>query len=319
MKNNTLLFWLFCVSAILLLAPSCSKDACDGVVCQNGGNCVEGNCECPPGFSGASCEIKDLCFGVTCQNGGNCVDGTCDCPPGFSGVSCEIEDLCFNVTCENGGTCIDGICDCPEDYVGANCENLDPSKVQTFLDDGRTPLELFNANIPMDSLYGKRYNGGFIFYLDTLDGSGMVAAFQDQSDDVEWGCRIIDLPWLSNVQVSQNNLNELPGARIGDGASNTDKILEQGCVSETGRDIAAKVCRDLGPEWFLPSKAELNLMHSNLVLKGYGFFTENTYWSSSESDARYSWGHYLGNNTPNEGAWLQEKDNGNPVRAAKAF
>ena len=34
----------------------------------------------------------DKCDGVNCQNGGACVDGTCNCPDGYSGASCEVED-----------------------------------------------------------------------------------------------------------------------------------------------------------------------------------------------------------------------------------
>lgn len=44
---------------ILLLFLSCEKsDPCDGVQCQNGGVCVSGNCDCPPGFTGARCETE---------------------------------------------------------------------------------------------------------------------------------------------------------------------------------------------------------------------------------------------------------------------
>ncbi len=31
---------------------------------------------------------NDLCAGVTCYNGGTCVNGNCDCPPGYSGSDC---------------------------------------------------------------------------------------------------------------------------------------------------------------------------------------------------------------------------------------
>lgn len=35
---------------------SCSKDPCVGVVCYNGGACIDGNCICPMGYNGAQCE-----------------------------------------------------------------------------------------------------------------------------------------------------------------------------------------------------------------------------------------------------------------------
>ena len=39
-----------------VLYTSCSKDACKGVTCQNGGTCSGGNCTCAPGYEGTSCE-----------------------------------------------------------------------------------------------------------------------------------------------------------------------------------------------------------------------------------------------------------------------
>jgi hypothetical protein len=38
-------------------------------------------------FSFSSCET-DACKDVTCENGGICVDGDCDCPAGFGGLNC---------------------------------------------------------------------------------------------------------------------------------------------------------------------------------------------------------------------------------------
>lgn len=35
---------------------ACNKDECKDVVCENGGTCVNGTCECPIGYEGANCE-----------------------------------------------------------------------------------------------------------------------------------------------------------------------------------------------------------------------------------------------------------------------
>jgi hypothetical protein len=39
-----------------VLYTSCSKDACKGVTCQNGGTCSGGNCTCTTGYEGTNCE-----------------------------------------------------------------------------------------------------------------------------------------------------------------------------------------------------------------------------------------------------------------------
>jgi hypothetical protein len=36
-----------------------------------------------------SCAKPDPCEEIVCQNGGTCVDGTCNCPEGFAGTLCE--------------------------------------------------------------------------------------------------------------------------------------------------------------------------------------------------------------------------------------
>ena len=59
MKNTALLILL------LLAAFSCKKettqeDLCEGVICKNGGNCVNGDCVCPPGYTGADCSQEKV-------------------------------------------------------------------------------------------------------------------------------------------------------------------------------------------------------------------------------------------------------------------
>lgn len=215
--------------------------------------------------------------------------------------SCKKEDRCPVTNCNTGtlneATCL---CNCPSGYIGTNCENFDFAQVQTLLDEGRTPQELVIGNVSIDSLYGKLYEGGLIFYYNETDGSGMVAAIEDQGTEASWGCFGTNILELNDVEdcpgithrlngfCRQPVLEEIEeGARIGDGATNTDLILTS-CEVD---GIAAKLCRNLGDEWFLPSRGELNLMYHNLHLNGHGNFSTSTfYWSSTEFFDFSTWG-----------------------------
>lgn len=174
-------------------------------------------------------------------------------------------DPCAEITCENGGICDEGICDCPSGFIGETCSQMDTTQIQVLLDEGSTPKTLFDSGFSLEQLYGKTYKGGFIFYLNTDDGTGMVAATVNQSVGAEWGCQ-------------ETPITGADEEGLGMGAQNTTDILT-GCT-EAG--IAAKLCRDLGEDWFLPSSEELNLMYTNLHLNGLGEFATEYYWSSTE-------------------------------------
>lgn len=259
-----------------------------------------------------SCKKEESCPTINC-NTGTFNEGTCDCdcPVGFSGTNCETEDLCVtqNVDCQNGGTCVEGICDCPDGYTGTICESFDPAQVQTLLNEGKTPKELFNGNIPLDSLYGKQYEGGLIFYLNIDNGSGMVAAIGNQSVGAEWGC-------------FNDDIDGATGEAIGTGAQNTTDIVN-GCIEVR---IAAKICDELilngKADWFLPSIDELILMHDNLHMNGHGEFTGYGafYWSSTEYDFGLSaLGHFFYSGGNDGYPSFDNKFEDNYVRAARAF
>ena len=61
------------------------SDPCDGVVCQNDGNCVNGSCVCTDGYTGNTCQIPpDLCNPNLCLNG----KSSCNSPtPNFDNQS----------------------------------------------------------------------------------------------------------------------------------------------------------------------------------------------------------------------------------------
>jgi hypothetical protein len=186
-----------------------------------------------------------------------------------------------------------------------------------LFDIGATPLDIYNGGVPKDTLYGKMYQGGLIFYLDTHDTipgiAGLVAAPMDQSTATEWGCIGTDIPNVPNVTVSPPSGF---GANVGDGQMNTDSILTHGCVFGFP---AANMCDTLTlngyDDWFLPSILELGEMYTNLHLSGYGSFAWNYYWSSTEYDGSYAWWQRF--NNFNQVQW--DKDYSRWVRAARAF
>ncbi|XP_055013544.1 LOW QUALITY PROTEIN: tenascin-like [Boleophthalmus pectinirostris] len=109
-----------CCSSSESKGPGCSISP-DSRLCPNDcsdqGRCVDGHCQCFPGFSGADC-AKEECP-VDCGERGRCVDGECQCDPGFSGPDCSQSSCPGN--CNNRGRCVDGKCVCESGFGGENC------------------------------------------------------------------------------------------------------------------------------------------------------------------------------------------------------
>jgi hypothetical protein len=108
------------------------------------------------------------------------------------------------------------------------------------------------------------------------------------------------------------------GTDIGTGAANTQAIVAEYGANEPyddRSDYAAKLCRDFGDEWFLPSQDELDGMYNNLQKNGIGGFASAVYWSSSENDAHAAWEQSFGNGYQGD----SHKSNEDRVRAARAF
>jgi hypothetical protein len=178
--------------------------------------------------------------------------------------------------------------------ITINLNDVNELNLQNRLDNGETPCEIYQSdNSLLEDLYGLSYQGGLIFYLNTVDCSGMISAPFDQSDnDAQWGCY-------------QTYISAATNSSIGSGLSNTNAILAS--CSDTG--IASRICADLVlnsyNDWYLPSKDELNLLYINLHLNGFGDFENGEgnccngwYWSSTDGE------------TNGEAAWVQSFRNG---------
>lgn len=103
--------------------------------CSNGGTCLaSGSCSCPPGYSGARCQVED-CAGLACPEGAQCQvtagqQPSCVCGPGYSGepsTGCVRQSLCSPSPCHNGALCTDNIsdfnCSCPAGWQGHLCQD----------------------------------------------------------------------------------------------------------------------------------------------------------------------------------------------------
>ncbi len=220
--------------------------------------------------------------------------------------SCNDPDHCELIVCENDGTCVSGGCNCLEGYTGSNCENFDINFIQQLLDtEKHSPLEFVQNGIPVDSLYGKIYKDGLIFYIDVDDEyeglEGIVAAQTDQSMNAQWGCHGQNILQVNDTEnyYHEFGANNEEGARIGNAKINTDAIITE--CPETY--IAAYLCRALGEEWSLPTMDELYHMCNNLHGNNFMHAEKYYYWSSTERygalafyfllDDCYQWGARL--------------------------
>ena len=180
-----------------------------------------------------------------------------------------------------------------------NLSNLNIS-VQERIDRGATPFQIYQSGFPLDSLYGKIYAGGYIFYLDeqdTLAGlKGMVASLNDLDDMGDflhpWGCDTLNdpTPPVTNFPPSGE------WADIGQGSSNTDSIVAYACpILESVATMCDDYSSDGYSDWFLPSIQELHEMYNRIgpgapsPNDNIGDFQSEEYWSSTVSSDLGTW------------------------------
>lgn len=116
-------------------APFTAANPCASMSCGSNGQCVNGQCNCQPAWTGATCSTP-LCSPENCgADHGSCNAGTgrCDCKDGFSGPACRTPPTCpgycvngdFPVGANTTTACQNSQCSCPtkSSFTGLTCNN----------------------------------------------------------------------------------------------------------------------------------------------------------------------------------------------------
>ncbi|OFY17921.1 MAG: hypothetical protein A2W98_02255 [Bacteroidetes bacterium GWF2_33_38] len=191
-----------------------------------------------------------------------------------------------------------------------------PPSVQDRLMGGETPKQIYDSGVQIDSLWGKTYQGGLIFYLNITTGAGLVAATADL-DSAQWGCWGTEITGtLGDIGVGLTNTNAI--VAFHDGLINYYGDPTQ-CDNENDGSVAAKLCADYTDgtynDWALPTNTDLNLMRANLHMRGFGnFISSDSYWSSTELDRKIAY-YYIFTGTMGS----QDKFIVSHVRPVRAF
>ena len=186
-------------------------------------------------------------------------------------------------------------------------------------DIGTSLASAASNSITPQAQVGDFYQGGVVFYIFRSGDAGyiagethgLIAAVADQSSGIIW----------YNGSYVTTGATE---TAVGKGADNTTTIISVQGPTETS--YAAGLARAYNgggyTDWFLPSKVELNQMHTNRVTinttageNSGSNFTTNYYWSSTEVDSNNAWSTNLGNGSQDSFS----KGFGFTVRAVRAF
>jgi hypothetical protein len=105
--------------------------------------------------------------------------------------------------------------------------------------------------------------------FNSSTGQHLITTSNDTSTSYEWGC-------YSTFAGATSTTN---------GAANTNAIIAANCPSFPNK--AAQLCRNLGADWYLPARDELQILYNNRG--AIGGFSTSTYWSSTEYHSSSAW------------------------------
>ena len=167
----------------------------------------------------------------------------------------------------------DGVSDaddlCANTPPGAIVGPIGCADIQVRLNQGETPLQIITSGVEMSELYGKTYQGGLIFYVDPINGNGLVAAPDD----------LVSIAWWNGSII----VTGATDPSIGAGQANTTLIINAqgpGVYAASACDSYVSGGYD---DWFLPSLQELDAILNNLISAGLGNLgPTDWYWSSTQ-------------------------------------
>ena len=127
---------------------------------------------------------------------------------------------------------------------------------------------------------GQHYHGGIIFYIDGTGQHGLIAAETDQGTGIAW-------------RKNKNIVTGATGTAVGTGLSNTKAIVAaQGSSGNYAALLCLQYVSGTFKNWYLPSKAELNLLYKKKDV--IGNLSATNYWSSSEVSKVKAWDQEFG-------------------------
>lgn len=163
---------------------------------------------------------------------------------------------------------------------------------------------------------GELYGGGMVIWVDETGEHGLIAALKDQSNGIQW--RNGPSEKSQHFGDHHDRVVNARGNGIGAGEMNTTLIIAQLTDDDIAGNFAAKVCANCETDgygdWYLPSKAELELMYQ--LKEQIGGFDNDMYWSSTEFNVGFCW---VQNFNVYGGQYTQNKSSAFAVRCVRRF
>lgn len=152
--------------------------------------------------------------------------------------------------------------------------------------------------------------GGYIFFVDYEEKYANFDYLEAAPIDVDG-----ESVWCDNTFDSIPSVNGWSAKAVGLGSKNTINILKV-CTSGAAKVAADYVSKNGTSDWFLPSLGEMKLLYDNLLAAGVGYFSDSSYWTSTEDNAQFVWTQNF--NDGSQGNFVNKNET-LPVRPVRAF